>query len=112
MFVSTMAPYAGRQSWITGNRQNLQAGSSAGQSGTGTSGSTTSAADPVSAFTDLIKGSPEQRMFKMFLARHKLTEAQYDALSTDDKKKLQDEFEKETEEQAGGGSGTEVDVVV
>jgi hypothetical protein len=109
MFVSAMPFPTHRPIRPSAAGQNLQPG---GQSATGAeqSGSAAAADDPVSAFTDLVKGTPEQRMFRMFLARHKLTEAQYAALSSDDQKKLQDEFKKETKEKTATGS--KLDVVV
>jgi hypothetical protein len=98
MFVSAASSLGFRQNPVTRSGQNLPSGAAAGQTSPETSESRSgvSASDPVSAFRDLIKGTPEQRMFRMFLARHKLSEEQYAALPAEDKKKLKDEFEKET----------------
>ncbi len=104
MFVSSAFASVFRQSPTTRIGQNLPTGAITGQntpesasSGTQSAddGTTGSAADPASAFQKLVKGTPEQRMFRMFLARHKLTEEQFADLSADDKKKLVEEFEKE-----------------
>lgn len=85
------------------NRQNVQGSSTFGQYLTGsatTSATDGSANDAVSTFSDLMKGTPQERMFKLFLARHHLTQDQYNSLSKDDQKKLADEFKQEVKSKA------------
>lgn len=121
MIVSTASAYDFRSILAMRSRQKLPAGTSSGVApvsaadGTETgSDAAASTDDTASRFADLIKGTPEQRMFKAFLARHHLDTADYAALSTEDQKKLRDEFEEEMKKKVGSGDGaaTSVDVVV
>lgn len=88
-------------------RQNLPSGSTFGDILSGLTGASDptaadSKADPVKTFTDLVKGTPQEKMFKLFLARHHLTEDQFKQLSSDDQKKLTDEFKTETKKKTAG----------
>lgn len=119
MTVSAVSGYGSGQSSAAQGRQNLLGASSFGQFLSGTdagSGLETPASDPAQQFVDLMKGTPEQRMFKLFLARHHLTEDQFGSLSVDDQKKLTDEFKTELKDKmrrnATADAATPVDIAV
>lgn len=117
MSVSAAAGAGFWTAWATPDRQKVQSGASAGQESSGATaekGATAKRIDPVATFTELTKGTPEQRLFKAWLARHHLTQEQYDDLPLDERKKLDEDFRKELEEQTRGGAATirSVDIVV
>lgn len=123
MSVSAAAGAGFWKSWAMPDRQKVQSGASSGQETSGAaaatgataeSGATAKRIDPVATFTELTKGTPEQRLFKAWLARHHLTQDEYDALPLDERKKLDEDFRKELEEQTRGGAATirSVDIVV
>ena len=114
MSISVAAGVGIWTNWAASARQNLQAGTSTGQDSSGETKSLEKNADPVDAFTELMKGTPEQRMFKAWLARHHMSQDQYDALSAEEKKKLGESFRKELKDSLKGGieAPNSVDIVV
>ncbi len=117
MNISGISTYGFHRAPAETFRQNLPAVNGGTASSLGESGSAAGAksgADATEEFMSYVKGTPEQRMFKSFLARQGMKQEDFDALSLEERRKLEAKFREELEEQAQAGSGKtkSVDIVV